>query len=164
MPPKVIKKRPDPADQQAFLQSSPPRSPRPNAKPPLPHGRATERRLNAYEYENALRDLLHAPWLQIKGQFPEDGEAYRFNKSSNVLDVSHVHVARYMSAADYAIRQVMSVQKTHPPTANQPLLRARSEQLSRVRSTPRTSRATAPPIPFSASSPQPRRLRRKQPL
>ena len=29
-------------------------------------GRATRRRLNRYEYENALRDLLHAPWLQVR--------------------------------------------------------------------------------------------------
>jgi hypothetical protein len=76
----------------------------------------TERRLNAYEYENALRDLLHAPWLQIKGQFPEDGEAFRFNKISSALDVSHVHVARYMSAADYALHQAISVEKTQPAT------------------------------------------------
>jgi hypothetical protein len=79
-------------------------------------GRATQRRLNGYEYENALRDLLSAPWLQIKGQFPEDGEALRFNKIGDALDVSHVHMARYMVAADYAIRQALSVQFERPPT------------------------------------------------
>jgi hypothetical protein len=116
MPPKLIKARPDPAAQKTFLQSLATALTAAERKATAAAGRATERRLNAYEYENALRDLLSAPWLQIKGQFPEDGEAYRFNKSSNVLDVSHVHVTRYMSAADYAIRQVISVQKTHPPT------------------------------------------------
>jgi hypothetical protein len=34
-------------------------------------GRATRRRLNRYEYENALRDLLSAPWLQIRDSLPE---------------------------------------------------------------------------------------------
>ena len=29
-------------------------------------GRATLRRLNRYEYENAVRDLLNVPWAQIK--------------------------------------------------------------------------------------------------
>src|SRR5205085_1097567 len=29
-------------------------------------GRAGLRRLNAYEYENAIRDLLNVPWVQIK--------------------------------------------------------------------------------------------------
>jgi hypothetical protein len=80
-------------------------------------GRATQRRLNASEYENALRDLFAAPWLQVKGQFPEDGEAFRYNKLAEALDVSHVHLARYMTAADYAIRQVLSAEFTRPPTA-----------------------------------------------
>jgi len=79
-------------------------------------GRATQRRLNGYEYENALRDLLSAPWLEIKGQFPDDGEAFRFNKIGDALDVSHVHMARYMTAADYAMRQVLSVELERPPT------------------------------------------------
>lgn len=80
-------------------------------------GRATQRRLNGYEYENALRDLLHAPWLQIKGQFPDDGESHRYNKIGDALDVSHVHMARYLNAADYALRQVLSVQYNRPPTS-----------------------------------------------
>jgi len=79
-------------------------------------GRSTQRRLNRNEYENALRDLLDAPWLQIKDQLPEDGDAYHFNKVSSALDVSYVHMARYMSAADYALRQAISVQFTRPPT------------------------------------------------
>lgn len=79
-------------------------------------GRSTQRRLNGYEYENALRDLFHAPWLQIKGQFPDDGESHRYNKIGDALDVSHVHMARYMSAADYALRQVLSVQYERPAT------------------------------------------------
>src|SRR5439155_11725345 len=31
----------------------------------LERGRAGLRRLNAYEYENAIRDLLNVPWVQI---------------------------------------------------------------------------------------------------
>ena len=80
-------------------------------------GRATQRRLNRYEYENALRDLLHAPWLQIRDSLPEDGEANRFNKSGERLDVSHVQMARYLGAADYALRQVVASQVAPPPAA-----------------------------------------------
>src|SRR5207302_8107526 len=79
-------------------------------------GRATQRRLNRFEYENTLRDLLHAPWLQIKEMLPEDGEAFRFNKVGDALDVSHVQMARYLGAADYALRQVMVPQATRPET------------------------------------------------
>lgn len=80
-------------------------------------GRSTQRRLNRYEYENALRDLLHAPWLQIRDSLPEDGEANRFNKSGERLDVSHVQMARYLGAADYALRQVVASQVAPPPAA-----------------------------------------------
>jgi mono/diheme cytochrome c family protein len=58
-------------------------------------GRAVLRRMNRYEYENTLRDLLDAPWLQVKELLPEDGERYRFNKSGEALGVSHVQISRY---------------------------------------------------------------------
>ena len=64
------------------------------------HGRAIWRRLNRYEYENTVRDLLGAPWLQLKDMLPEDGEAHRFNKVGEALDVSHVQMSRYLQAAD----------------------------------------------------------------
>lgn len=69
-------------------------------------GRSVWRRMNRYEYENSLRDLLDAPWLQLKTMLPEDGEMKRFNKLGEALDVSHVNMARYMQAAEYAVRQV----------------------------------------------------------
>ncbi len=63
-------------------------------------GRAIQRRLNRYEYENAMRDMLQAPCLQIRDALPEDGEPFRFNKVGGALDVSHVQMARYLSTAD----------------------------------------------------------------
>lgn len=79
-------------------------------------GRAGLRRLNSYEYENSLRDLLQVPWVQIKSKLPQDGEAYRFNKIGGALDVSHIQMARYMSSADYAMREAMAAQLVPPPT------------------------------------------------
>jgi len=77
-------------------------------------GRATRRRLNRYEYENAVRDLLGAPWLQIRDSLPEDGEAFRFNKVGEALDISHVQMQRYLNVADYALRQVAAKQPERP--------------------------------------------------
>ncbi|MCR9293273.1 MAG: DUF1592 domain-containing protein [bacterium] len=77
-------------------------------------GRATLRRLNRYEYENALRDLLHVPWASIKDKLPEDGVAYWFNKTGRALDVSHVQLARYMSTAEYAIHEAIRVVLDQP--------------------------------------------------
>src|SRR5712671_2616489 len=71
-------------------------------------GRSMLRRLNRYEYENTVRDLLSAPWLQLRDSLPEDGLVHRFNKSGQALDVSHVQMARYMEAAEQAIRLVVA--------------------------------------------------------
>jgi hypothetical protein len=80
----------------------------------LPTGRSVWRRMNRYEYENSLRDLLSAPWLQLKTILPEDGEQQRFNKIGEALDTSHVNLARYMQAADYALREVAAKQSQAP--------------------------------------------------
>lgn len=70
-------------------------------------GRSVLRRLNRYEYEATLRDLLSAPWLRLRDSLPEDGLIGRFNKSGQALDVSHVQMARYMDTADQAMRSVL---------------------------------------------------------
>src|SRR5205085_10745051 len=79
------------------------------------HGRAGLRRLNSYEYENAIRDLLNIPWVQIKSKLPQDGESWRYNKIGTALDVSHVQLSRYMSSADYALREAMAAKLVQPP-------------------------------------------------
>ncbi len=75
-------------------------------------GRSVWRRMNRYEYENSVRQLLAAPWLQLKTILPEDGELQRFNKIGEALDTSHVNLARYMQAADYALREVAAKSPT----------------------------------------------------
>ncbi|HEY3841473.1 MAG TPA: DUF1592 domain-containing protein [Bryobacteraceae bacterium] len=156
MPPKVITTRPDPAEKQAFLKSLAASLTEAERKRIAAEGRAVGRRLNDYEYENALRDLFHAPWLQLKGQFPEDGEAFRYNKVGEALDTSHVHVARYMTAADYAIREVMSVEHTHPPTTVQRYYAREQQTLTSKVNAPnqKGDRATYP-ILYSPTGPQP---------
>jgi hypothetical protein len=77
-------------------------------------GRSVQRRLNRYEYENALRDLFNAPWLAIRDKLPQDGEAYHYNKVGESLDASHIQIARFMAAADYAMRQTMSAEFERP--------------------------------------------------
>src|SRR6266550_1604249 len=100
MPPKK-KPRPDFVEAEAFTRSLAFSLTEAEEAFAAKEGRATRRRLNRYEYENALRDLLHAQWLQVRNSLPEDGEANRFNKSGDALDVSHVQIARYLGAADY---------------------------------------------------------------
>jgi hypothetical protein len=115
MPPKGVP-RPDTTASHTFLESLATPLIAADRARTAAAGRAPWRRLNRYEYENTLRDLLQAPWLQIKETLPEDGEAYRFNKVGDALDVSHVLMARYLSAADYALRQVMATETERPET------------------------------------------------
>ncbi len=79
-------------------------------------GRATQRRLNRYEYEETLRDLLSLPYLDVKEFLPEDRESHGFNKVGDALDVSHVQMARYLTAADFALRQALAPQAARPET------------------------------------------------
>lgn len=81
-----------------------------------PIGRTVLRRINRYQYENTVRDLLQAPWLQLKDMLPEDGQAHRFNTVGEALDVSHVQMSRYLQAADYALRQVTVPRAVQPET------------------------------------------------
>jgi hypothetical protein len=116
MPPQKKKKRPDADSVAEFITTLASELTSSEKTMIARDGRAMQRRLNRYEYENALRDLLNVPWVQIRNRLPEDGEAHRYNKSGEALDISHVQIARYMSVADYAMRQAMSVQFERPPT------------------------------------------------
>jgi hypothetical protein len=115
MPPKK-KARPEPVALDGFVKSMAATLTTSEQTIVARDGRAMQRRLNRYEYENTLRDLLNVPWVQIKNRLPEDGEAHRYNKSGEALDVSHVQMARYLDVTDYAMRQAMSVQLERPPT------------------------------------------------
>lgn len=118
MPPRK-KPQPEAAGAKAFLAALAPPMAAADQVRRETEGRTTWRRMNRYEYENTLRDLLDAPWLQIKDKLPEDGEANRFNKIGDALDVSHVQMARYLGAADYALREVMASQKAKPEMKKQ---------------------------------------------
>src|SRR4051812_35714230 len=74
MPPKE-KKRPAAGEVSSFVGGLGNSLTESELKTLAANGRATRRRLNRTEYENALRDIFHAPWIQVKEQLPEDGEA-----------------------------------------------------------------------------------------
>jgi hypothetical protein len=126
MPPKE-KRRPEAGEMQGFMSALSSSLTNSEKQLAATEGRAARRRLNRAEYENSLRDILQTPWVQVQAQLPEDGEAFRFNKVSAALDVSYVHMSRYMSAADYALRQAIAVELTRPPTTKKRFY-AREEQ------------------------------------
>ena len=112
MPPKK-KARPDATQKSAYLGDLSVLLFRQDASRIASQGRTVERRMNRFEYENAVRDLLQAPWLDLKEILPEDTEAFRFNKTGQALDVSHVQLQRYLTAAEEGLRSafISSVEK-----------------------------------------------------
>jgi hypothetical protein len=126
-------------------------------------GRSILRRLNRYEYENTVRDLLNAPWLQLRDSLPEDGIANRFNKVGEALDISHVQMARYMETAEQALRLVVDASKCEPYTKRY-YARDQKRFISRMRYSPfnhHPERATIPIFGFEA---QPDVLAEKVPI
>lgn len=115
MPPKR-KPRPPAADQAAFLGRIAEAITAADHRAIARDGRAVQRRLNRYEYENTLRDLLSLPALLVKDALPEDTAAFGYNKVGESLDVSHVHVGRYLHVAETALRAAIAPQVERPKT------------------------------------------------
>jgi hypothetical protein len=78
------------------------------------HGRSVSRRVNRFEYENILRDLLHDPTLKVADQLPLDGEVHGFAKVGSALDVSHVQVDAYLDVAEFALRRALEFPAEKP--------------------------------------------------
>ena len=127
------------------------------------HGRTKARRLNRLEYENTLREILGAPWLQVADRLPEDGTAHLFHKTGDHLDVSHVQMAAYLGTARHALK--LALQEAAHPTRKEKFY-AREES-GMARNLPfrfgQTS-ATRATIPLLGLTPQPEIIRKNQPV
>lgn len=126
-------------------------------------GRSVLRRLNRYEYENTIRDLLAAPWLNLRDSLPEDGVINRFNKVGQALDVSHVQMARYMETAENAIRQVLAA-ANQPEAAQRYYAREQKRFLSRMRYSSFNNHPERATIPVLGVEAQPDVLHEKVPI
>lgn len=111
MPPK---KKPPAAETKAALQALADVLTAADLKRQKAEGRTTLRRLTRTEYENTLRDLLCLPGLPVKDLLPPDGRADGFDKVSDALDLSSVHLAKYMEAADFALERAIARQPSAP--------------------------------------------------
>ncbi len=164
MPPKE-KRRPPAAEQGAFLAALAQDLTAAERTRLAAEGRATQRRLNRYEYENALRDLLGAPWLAVRDALPEDGEAHRFNKVGEALDVSHVNLGRYLAVAEDALRQVLARELVRPePTVMRYYARDQRSFANRMIYSVFNTRPERATFPVLGTEPQPDVRSTKQPI
>jgi len=113
MPPKK-RDRPDPDALEAFVGTIAQSIISSEQAEVASRGRAVKRRLNRYEYENTVRDLLSLPYLSIRESIPQDPTAHGFNKIGEALDVSHVQMARYLRAAEFSLREAIAPRVARP--------------------------------------------------
>ncbi len=78
-------------------------------------GRATLRRLNRTEYNNAVRDLLDLD-INVAEALPTDDTGYGFDNIADVLSVSPTLMDRYMAVAGKVSRLAVGVGSTQPST------------------------------------------------
>ena len=71
------------------------------------------RRLTRVEYENTMRDLFGMRLL-LQDRIPADGKVHGFDKNSDALAISHVHLAKYVEAADYVLDYAIATQPKAP--------------------------------------------------
>jgi mono/diheme cytochrome c family protein len=114
MPP-ADEPRPPEADRRALLQELADWLDAADAEARRQEGRAITRRLTAAEYENALRDLLAIPELDVRRLLPPDGKRHGFDKVGDGLDLSHVQLEQYLAAADRALDLAIATRATPPP-------------------------------------------------
>ncbi len=78
-------------------------------------GRSRLRRLNRVEFENSLRDLLRMPAIKVKDALPQDGKSHGFDRLSDALDISFIHVESYLAAVDRALNDALCPLPEAPP-------------------------------------------------
>lgn len=163
MPPKK-KRRLKPEESAAFLKPLSAALGQADRKRVTESGRATIRRLNRFEFENSLRDRLHAPWLLVSDMLPEDGTAHLFNKVGERLDVSHVQITKFYEVAEYALRAALET-VAHKSNTQKFYAREEGHMKSALRWKPNIqTAATRASIPLLGTTPQPEIIRGNQPM
>ncbi len=91
-------------------------------------GRPVIRRLNRFEYANAIRDLL-AIELPVAGELPPDGIAGGFDDIGDALSMSPLLLEQYLKVARKVSEFAVGVRDPSPVTENFPASQAQSAWL-----------------------------------
>ena len=88
-------------------------------------GRAVVRRLNRFEYANAIRDLLHIE-LPVADELPADGIAAGFDDIGDALSMSPLLLEQYLKVSRRVSQFATGVGDASPVTENYPAPEAQS--------------------------------------
>jgi hypothetical protein len=114
MPPKGMP-RPTPQDAAAVCSWIDGTFDRIDRNTPPDPGRLTAHRLNRFEYNNAVHDLL-AIDFQPADDFPNDDSGYGFDNIGDVLSLSPVLMEKYLAAAEKIARKAIPTGAHPKPT------------------------------------------------
>lgn len=114
MPPRD-ESQPSEKEKRAFLRKLADELHRLDAQRLNVEGRVRLRRLTRQEFENALRDLLLLPQLDIVSLLPADGRVAGYHKIASGLDLSPSHLAAYEEAIEKALDMAIATRSTPPP-------------------------------------------------
>jgi mono/diheme cytochrome c family protein len=114
MPP-AKRKRPAPAEVEAFIQSVHAVFERADRAAGRDPGRVTIRRLNRAEYRNTIRDLVGVDFDPAE-DFPADDVGYGFDNIGDVLSLSPLLMERYLAAAEAVVQRAVLTEPPPPPT------------------------------------------------
>ena len=163
MPPKKVKARPSGKEANAFLPLIAAPLKEADRQRIAKQGRASVRRLNRFEFENALREVLDAPWLQVADHLPEDSTAHLFNKSGERLDVSHVQMMKLFEVAEMALHSALK-SAAHPSETTRFYARDERHMKSYLHYRPLQKAATRASIPLIGTTTQPEVIRGNEPF
>lgn len=108
-------------------------------------GRVTARRLNRYEYDATVRDLVGID-LHPAADFPADDAGYGFDNIADVLSLSPVLMEKYMATAEKIARAAIV---TGPPQFKPTRVQIKAESLGMA------EHLKAAPLPKGAAGPMP---------
>lgn len=94
-------------------------------------GRTIGRRLNPQEYEYTLRDLLRAPWLEIKDVLPPDASIHGFDNVAEGQEVSYIQMAQFLEAAGIALERAMMLRPAPKAETNRTWFNEKGRYLSK---------------------------------
>ncbi len=116
MPPKTAD-RPDPNQANQVLQQLKESLLKADEAQDASTGRTPIRRMTRAEYENTIRDLFDMPGISLQSYLPPDGTANGYDKNSDALSISHIHLAKYMEAADRTLELAIAQRPTPPKSS-----------------------------------------------
>jgi len=117
MPPKKVKKRPDPEESANVVAWIAARMKEGEAARMAARGRVSYNRLTRSEYVNTVEDLLGVHYdATDPGAFLEDPEWHGFERIGSVLTTSPSNVEKYLNAVEVILAEAYPAQK--PPLMN----------------------------------------------